>query len=246
MAPIKKRIPPRLAFVRTRLPISSIFALKFNCEPAPFSSDWKLAGRDTVVTPIPASEDIYKPDYGDDFHYIDYMEVLAVRPETVSATPVDLEYDETWDDEEDWARPSEEPRPSFNMERMLDCPGIFDVPAFGRRMLLVGFEPELDDRAIERAKVHIRRQMGRCAVVWPGRSFQAYCFTDNRTPAAIMAPLFDILDCNEVADYLLVQPTELLMQDGSGLSPLAEWMDHGWRDLGVSTPGHRTARSGRR
>jgi hypothetical protein len=95
---------------------------------------------------------------------------------------------------------------------------------------------------MERAKQRVRKRLGFPTAVWQGRSFEGYCFVDNITPVGIVSRLDKTLNCDEADDYLLVQPVAVVMEDKSGLSPLADWVNGGWKNQTVSAPDRKTAR----
>jgi hypothetical protein len=137
------------------------------------------------------------------------------------------------EDETDNWRPSMG-RPSSLIERNLSVTGISELPTFGRRLLLVSYNAMLDERDIERAMQRVRGKLGQPLTVWQGRSFEGYCFVDNTVPERILFQFRSLLDSDEVADYLLVQPISMVERDSSRLSPLGDWLDGGWRTPDLS------------
>jgi hypothetical protein len=201
-----------------------------------------------------------------DLDQFEYCEIVAVSPVMASAPAVEVsetddldgydgEDEESSDDEDDarsdddlddnhygcWG-PLTQERPSSEIERDLAVVGLSEVPIFGRRLLLVSYNQDLSEFDIDRAKQRIRKRLGFPLTVWQGRSFEGYCFVDSTTPDRIVSHLDKTLNCDEVDDYLLVQPVAMVRGDKSGLSPLGDWMQGGWKIRTTSVPDHRTAR----
>ena len=153
--------------------------------------------------------------------------------------------DDLDDDYDYWGGPHFEDRPSAEIERDLQVIGLIEVPIFGRRLLLVNFNKGLSEFDMDKAKQRIRKRLGFPVTVWQGRSFEGYCFVDNAPPLSIVSRLENMLVCDEVEDYLLVQPVAMVQRDKSGLSPLGDWLASGWKTRPVNIPDHRSGRSGR-
>jgi hypothetical protein len=246
---------PLLGFVRFKLSITAM--------AVPFRFCDAIAGTNTIAFGLSRVPDDMASVWPAP-EYIDYFELLAVKPVVISATPLErkIEEDENDDDEtsEDeleavTARMSaeeyddvgyvpdlREPRPSSNVERDLDIVGFEELPNFGRRILLINYKPTLDDREVQSTRRNLRRQLRDYTPVWQGRTFEAYCFVDHRSPRDIVDGMLATLDCEEIDDYLLAQPTKMIRADSSGISPLADWMGAGWRNAGSSTHARRRER----
>jgi len=204
-----------------------------------------ITGKDTVVLPthgvLDTIEKIEKK-----YDQVDYFEIVAVSPVMSAATPL-----ETVDDDEEelycWGPPLE-PRPSARVENILSDVSVVERPSFGRRMLLVNYEHDIDERDLERAKDRVRRTLGVCTPVWHGRTFTGYCFVDNRVPDQIIEPLYKTLDQDDIEDYLLVQLINMVLCDKSGLSRLDVWMKEGFRrkPARFNNRDRRIGQSGRR
>ena len=213
-------IPPRIAFIRSKISLAAMMTeLNDASAVSRVRVDNAITGKDTVVMPLPVAIDQI------DASQFDYFEVLALSPMMVPATSVEAIYEDE-DGNPSWF--GEEARPSTFLEKRLTWNvSTFERPSFGRRMLLVNYEIDQDERDLERAKGRIRRALGNPTAVWQGRTFEAYCFVDNAAPELIMKPLYTLLDRDE--DYLLVQPTDMVLADKSGLSRLEDWMEVGYR-----------------
>jgi hypothetical protein len=222
-----------------------------------------IAGINTVIF-------AFSPDLPVD--QFEYHEVISVSAIMASAPPVDMpnevleelgyDLDDDEDDDQDdddgsdqedesnYWRPTMD-RPSALIERELSKIGLSEPPTFGRRLLLVSYNPKLDEGEIERVKQRARKRLGQPLTVWQGRSFEGYCFIDNAVPERIISQFCSLLDSDEVADYLLVQPISMVKRNKSGLSPLGDWLDGGWRTPNLSRfdpndRAHKTSRRGQR
>jgi hypothetical protein len=245
---------PRIVFGRTKIALTVMIAAQLNRPVGRVRIDRAITGTNTVVTSF--SENAM------DLDQFDYCEVVAVSPVMASAPPVEAvddddpddgeaEFEESSEDEDtaesdsdeyDYWGPLTVDRPSAEIERDLAVVGLSEVPIFGRRLLLVSYKQDLLEFDLDKAKQRVRKRLGSPLTVWQGRSFEGYCFVDNTAPDRIVSRLDTTLHCDEVEDYLLVQPVAVVRKDSSGLSPLADWVGGGWKNRPISVPDRKSGR----
>jgi hypothetical protein len=249
---------PRIVFGRTQMSLAAIVSGQLNSPVRDVRVERAITGINTVVTS-------FQQDQTKNLDQFEYCEIVAVSPVMASAPPIEVketfddeyegedasseiddeQYQQAEDDDSDdgyddyWGGPRFEDRPSSEIERDLQVVGLSEVPIFGRRLLLVSFNRGLSEFDMDKAKQRLRKRLGLPVTVWQGRSFEGYCFVDNATPLSIVSRLEKTLVCDEVEDYLLVQPVAMVLQDKSGLSPLGDWIAGGWKTRPVNIPHHR-------
>jgi hypothetical protein len=214
---------PQLLFTRTRIP--------FHLIVDDIDTQHEMVNDDTVVAPYREGLKLFNEilDPLDLPEWVDYCEILEVDPEMVGAPPIQLIYeDEDPDIAELWGHETE-PRPSAMMQTFMSREGTIAIPTLGRRLLLVSYDPDADEWETQRLKRRVKRTLHSPVSVWQGRLFEGYCFIDHRPPTRIIEELNDFMDCDEIEDYLLVQPTRMARPDKSGLSPLGDWIDRGYK-----------------
>ena len=206
---------PRLLFIRTRLPIDTLPDGKAPIDEAA-EKRLGMQGTDVIVFPIPVVRGAeHAPHVQPD--YVDYAEAVSILPD-LSIDPFGS------------LVPGEDDPDSHHIAVALNSPYGTPPPSFGRKLLLVNFCDEPDDGTIERITKRIRRAIHCHRSVWHGRRFEAFCFIDPRPMPEVRASVDDLLSYDDVCDYLIVQPIEVVRKDRSGLSPLGDWLDRGWRN----------------
>ncbi len=82
--------------------------------------------------------------------------------------------------------------------------------------------------------------------VWHGRGLLGLCFVNSLSPSSLMGKLEHFLNRQELKDCLLVQPIRVVLPNERGLSPLNEWVEHGYLDGAgnVSALNRKTTKSG--
>jgi hypothetical protein len=260
MSPIDRY--PCIVFGRTNIALTAMVSGQLNAPVRAVRIDRAITGINTVV--------MSAQHHGMDLDQFEYCEILAVSPVMASAPPIEVTEDEDQDGAPDlddekhrqqddaldyveeadddygyWDGPMVEDRPSAEIERDSEVVGLSEIPIFGRRLLLVNFNKGLSQFDMDKAKERLRRRLGLPVTVWQGRSFEGYCFIDNAPPVSIASVLGNALTCDEVDDYLLVQPVAMVRKDKSRLSPLGDWLEGGWKTRPVNIPDRRNGRSER-
>jgi hypothetical protein len=161
-----------------------------------------------------------------------FVEVVEIGLDIASAPPilkpdhhansVDI-YEECYD------IPPTEYRKSTWLSSILSSTPATGFPHLGRKMLIMTMDENLDDKEIERITDKVKKVLGvQSKGVWHGRGLLGLCFATSRSSSKIMEKLNYLFDRQELKDCLLVQPIEVVVPNESGLSPLAEWVAHGF------------------
>lgn len=213
---------PKLLFIKTRILITSI--AEQDLPVAAGDDDAAMYGSDVIVVPIRASRDGYE-DISINHEYVERMESVSVIPDVYPCNANgswrrDYGFSEWYyvDDDDDG------PPQSHLISNHLKASFAETVSLFGRKILIINFADEPDDRSIDRLKRRIRQLLGQSSPVLSGARFEAYGFIDTRQPGVIIGDIEKTLDCDEVVDYMLVQPVAMVDRDKSGLSPLSDWL----------------------
>ncbi len=98
-------------------------------------------------------------------------------------------------------------------------------PSFGRRAIIMFWPDTVDEEVAARAVMPLRKRLGsNHSPFWKGRGILAMSFHDHRSPDEIQGSLINDIDGSVFVDHLVIQVSNVALQDSSGLSVLAEWI----------------------
>ncbi len=231
-----------ILFVRSKLPFADKLPTDMPLLKRLESDEPGIVCSDIALLPFSAgpSEDVTPQIYGNVSikDWVTFCEVVEVGNDVACATPVvfsndtDFERDlaHAREDASDNGFADSQDRESSRIGWYLArTPGV-EKPAFGRKLLSVFFEDDATETEVEKLKRRIQQKLGKSAkAVWYGRLFVGYCFADSTPADNLIDRMSELLDCDPIADYLIVQPISVPLPDPSGLSLLDDWVNNGFR-----------------
>lgn len=215
------RMYPKLLFIKTRILITSIADNDLPISEG--DDDNAMYGSDVIIVPIRSHRGSYD-DIEINQDYVERMESVSIIPDVYPRNLESSESDASDDEDYYYEDDDDGPPQSHLIAGFLEASYTETTPLFGRKLLIINFADEPDDRSIDRLKNRIRKLLGQSSPVLSGTRFEAYGFIDARQSSVVIGNIAKTIDCDEIIDYMLVQPVAMVDRDKSGLSPLSDWL----------------------